>query len=97
MKNNNMKTESVVSKPLITTDFTTILLIIALIIGFWLKRLSNNKELLSEMADETLEMHLVSQLIFTTHEQTTTLTAMSSAKTLDKKNELYQQFIKIEL
>ena len=89
----SMKTGSAVSKPLITTGFTTILLIIALIIGFWLKSLSDNKDLLSEMANETLEMHQISQLIFATHQQTITLTSLSTESSFDKKEDLYQKFM----
>jgi len=54
MKNKSFNPETTASKPLITSGFTTILLIIALIIGFWLKTLSDSKELLSDMADETI-------------------------------------------
>ena len=93
MKNKTMKSERIESKPLITSGFTTILLIIALIIGFWLKTLSDSKELLSDMADETLETDIISQLIFTTHQQTMILSALSKASSPEDKDEFYNQFI----
>lgn len=92
MKNNNADT--IISKPLIITGFSTILLIIALIIGFWLKSLSDNKELLDEMADETIEMRLISQLIFSTHQQTMALANLSNAKSLDDKDKSYRNFVR---
>ena len=93
MKNKTLKSEKIASRPLITSGFTTILLIIALIIGFWLKTLSDSKELLSEMADETLEMDIISQLIFTTHQQAMILGALSKASSSEDKDEFYNQFI----
>jgi len=93
MTNSRLQSKETVSIPLITTGFTTILLIIALIIGFWLKSLSDNKELLSEMGNETLEMSLISQLIFTTHQQTMVIAALSTKNSADQQEKLYQQFI----
>lgn len=94
MINKNLKTETAISKPLIITGFATILCIIALIIGFWLKSLSDNKELLDEMADETIEMRLISQLIFKIHQQTMALTALANTQSPDKKEESYNRFIR---
>lgn len=90
-KNTNSTTR--VSKPLIVTGFATILCILALIIGFWLKSLSDNKELLSEMAGETIEMQLISQLIFTIHQQTVAITTLENAQSSQIKEESYQQFL----
>lgn len=94
MTDDDLKPQKIISKPLITTGFVTILLIIALIIGFWLKSLFDNKELLGEMADETVEMRLISQLIFATHQQTMTLSSLSTTPSLEEQNEFYDQFIK---
>lgn len=85
--------ESATSKPLILTGFATILFIIALIIGFWLKSLSDNKDLLQEMADENVETSLISQLINTTQQQSMIINTLLTTSSQQEKQDSYKKFL----
>jgi signal transduction histidine kinase len=93
LNHQDLRTESITSKPLILTGFATILFILALIIGFWFKSISDNKDLLQEMADENVETRLISQLINTTQQQSMILNALLTASNQQEKQESYKNFL----
>lgn len=93
MTDNNLDLNTASTKPLIITGFVTMLLIIALIIGFWLKSLADNKDSLDEMAAETIEVRTISRLIFSVHQQITTLGNLSNALSSETKEHSFRQYL----
>ncbi|HHI93827.1 MAG TPA: response regulator [Gammaproteobacteria bacterium] len=81
------------AKPLIMVGFSTILILMILLIGFWSKSLSDNKNLLFSMANITLESGLITKLFNTVHQQTTVLHQINTAQNAKKKKDYYDQYL----
>lgn len=93
MTDNNLDLNTASTKPLIITGFVTMILIIALIIGFWLKSLADNKDSLEEMAAETIEVRTISRLISLANQQIVTLGALSYAPSSEAKEDSFRQYL----
>lgn len=81
------------AKPLIITGFATILVLIALLSGFWIKSLNDNKGLLLAMAAESTETRLISQMLNSIHQRAMALQQLTRATTPADKDEAYQAFV----
>lgn len=93
MKRSSQNTQLNNAKPLILSGFSTILVLMLLLIGFWSKSLSDNKQLLFSMANKTLEAGLVTQLFNVVHHQTILLDQISNSKTKTQKEDFYNQYL----
>lgn len=80
------------TKPLIITGFATILMLIALLSGFWIKSLNDNKGLLLAMAAESTETRLISQMLNSIHQRAMALQQLTRATSLADKDKAYQAF-----
>jgi signal transduction histidine kinase/ActR/RegA family two-component response regulator len=79
-------------RPQIITGFSTILVLMILLIGFWSKSLSDNKQLLFSMADKTVEAGLITSLFNAVHHQTILLRQIDTADSVNKKERYYKQY-----
>ncbi len=81
------------AKPLIIAGFSSILVLMILLIGFWSKSLSDNKHLLSSMASITVETGLITKLFNTIYQQTITLYQINEAQDPTKKETHYVHYL----
>jgi len=81
------------AKPLIVAGFSSILVLMILLIGFWSKSLSDNKHLLSSMARITVETGLITKLFNTIYQQTLILDQIKEARDITKKEARYTQYL----
>ncbi len=83
------------AKPLIIAGFSSILILILMIllIGFWSKSLSDNKHLLSSMASITVQTRLITKLFNTVYQQTVILNQINKTQDTTKKEIGYAQYL----
>lgn len=81
------------TKPLIVAGFSTILVLMILLIGFWSKSLSDNKDLLLGMANKTVEAGLITKLLNTVHHQTMLAQSLKKEIPPEEKETLYKEYI----
>jgi len=81
------------AKPLIVAGFSSILVLMILLIGFWSKSLSDNKYLLSRMASITVETGLITKLFSAIHQQTIILHQINDAQNTIQKRNHYRQYM----
>jgi len=81
------------AKLLIIAGFSSILVLMILLIGFWSKSLSDNKYLLSSMASITVETGLITKLFNAIHQQTIILRQISEAQDVAEKETQYAQYL----
>lgn len=76
----------------ITAGFSLIIVLIVLLLVLWLNNLSENKELVSEMAEESIEAHRITKMLNAVHLQAMALQHLKYAKTPEEKAKSYLQF-----
>jgi len=81
------------AKLLIVAGFSSILVLMILLIGFWSKSLSDNKYLLSSMASITVETGLITKLFNAIHQQTIILRQINEAQDVTEKETQYAQYL----
>ncbi|NOX92442.1 MAG: response regulator [Gammaproteobacteria bacterium] len=81
------------AKPLIVAGFSSILVLMILLIGFWSKSLSDNKYLVFNMASITVKTGLITKLFNAVHQQTIVLYKMSSAQNSAQKKIHYAEYL----
>jgi len=81
------------AKLLIVAGFSSILVLMILLIGFWSKSLSDNKYLLSSMASITVETGLITKLFNAIHQQTIILRQINEAQDVTEKETRYAQYL----
>ncbi len=81
------------AKPLIVAGFSSILVLMILLIGFWSKSLSDNKHLLSSMASITVETGLITKLFNTAYQQILILRQIEETQDITKKETRYTQYL----
>jgi len=81
------------AKLLIVAGFSSILVLMILLIGFWSKSLSDNKHLLSSMASITVQTGLITKLFNTVHQQTVILNQINKTQDTTTKEAGYAQYL----
>ncbi len=80
------------AKPLIVAGFSSILVLMVLLIGLWSKSLSDNKYLLSSMANIAVETGLITKLFNAIHQKIIVLHKINETQDITGKKNLYSQY-----
>lgn len=76
----------------ITGGFVLIIALIFLLMVLWLNNISENKQLMQEMASESVEAHQITKMLTAVHLQAMAIQQLTSANTQQEKENAYLQF-----
>jgi type VI protein secretion system component VasK len=76
----------------ITGGFVLIIALIFLLMMLWLNNISENKQLMQEMASESVEAHQITKMLNAVHSQAMAIQQLTLASASQEKSKAYEQF-----